>query len=119
MAFKRKLTEEPVVKEHFQGGAGHLDIYPILNGPDEMYHKGRVCSIMKLQPGCEIARHRHEGDGEVFYVLSGHGQYLLDGQYVPVEPGDVLFVDDGEEHAMRNDDDTEDLVCVAVVLYSK
>ena len=86
---------------------------------DLQYEKGLFVTMRQLQPGCEIGRHRHEGDGEVFYVLSGHGQYLLDGQYVPVEPGDVLFVDDGEEHAMRNDDDTEDLVCVAVVLYSK
>ena len=117
MAFKRKLPEQPIILEHFQGGAGHLEKYDILTGPDEMYQKGRVCAIMRLQPGCEIGRHRHKGDGEVYYILSGHGKYLLDGKLVDIEPGDVLFCEDGEEHQVVNDTD-EVLELLAVVLYS-
>ena len=83
-----------------------------------MYGKGRVCALMRLSPGHEVGRHRHEGDGEVFYILSGHGRYLLEGELVDVEAGDVLFVDDGEEHYMVNSG-TEDLEYFAVVLFSK
>ena len=118
MAFKRRLPEQPVVKENFWGGAGEMELFPILDGPDEMYHKGRVCALTRLKPGCEVGRHRHNGDGEVYYILSGHGKYLLDGELVDVVPGDVLFCDDGEEHQMINDSD-ENLEFFAVVLYSK
>ena len=118
MAFKRRLPETPIILEHFQGGAGELEKYDILSGPDEMYQKGRVCSIMKLKPGCEIGRHRHNGDGEVYYILSGKGKYLLDDELVEVEAGDVLFVDDGEEHYMVNTGEDQ-LKYLAIVLFSK
>lgn len=118
MAFKRRLPETPIFLEHFQGGAGELEKYDILNGPDEMYQKGRVCSVMRLKPGCEIGRHRHNGDGEVFYILSGKGKYLLNEELVDIVAGDVLFCDDGEEHQVINDTD-QDLCLLAVVLYSK
>ena len=116
MAFLRKIPENPIIMEHFKGGAGHIENYPILT-PDEMYGKGLVCAFMKLQPGCEVGRHRHDGDCEVFFFLSGKGSYLLDGEMVPVEAGDVAFVDDGEEHFLRNDGD-EVLEYLALVLYT-
>ena len=117
MAFKRKIQLEPTVLEHFKGGAGHVNKFDILSA-DEMYGKGRVCSIMSLEPGHEVGRHRHEGDGEVFYILSGKGKYLLGDELVDVEKGDVLFVDDGEEHYMVNTGD-ELLEYFALVLFSK
>lgn len=83
-----------------------------------MYGKGRVCAIMALEPGHEVGRHRHTGDGEVYYILSGVGKYLLDGELVGVEKGDVLFVDDGEEHYLVNTGEDK-LELLAVVLFSK
>ena len=69
-----------------------------------------------------MARNRHydlyEGDGEVFYILSGKGRYLLDGELVDVEAGDVLFVDDGEEHYMVNTGEDQ-LKYLAIVLFSE
>ena len=118
MAFKRKLPDTPNIKPHFWDGAGEVELYPILNGPEEMYQKGRVCSIIRLKPGCEIGKHQHVDDAEVFYILSGHGKYYLDGEYVDVEPGDVLFCDDGDWHGMINESE-EDLKLFAVVLYTK
>lgn len=117
MAFLRKIPENPDILEHFKDGAGHIEKFPILT-PDEMHGAGRVCAIMKLQPGCEVGRHRHEGDCEVFYFLSGKGSYLLGDELVPVEAGDIAFVDDGEEHFLRNDGD-EVLEYLALVLYTK
>ena len=117
MSFKRRLPAEPTILEHFKGGAGCLEKYDILT-PEEMYGKGRVCSVMTLQPGSEIGKHRHEGDCEVFLILSGTGKYLLDGAFVDAQPGDVLFADDGEEHCMVNDG-AEPLVFAAIVLYTK
>ena len=115
MAFKRRLPETPIILEHFQGGAGCVEKWDILRA-DEMYGKGRVCALMALAPGHEVGRHRHEGDGEVFYILSGSGKYLLNGELVEVVPGDILFCEDGEEHQVVNDTDA-DLTLLAIVLY--
>ena len=117
MSFCRKLKAEPNIVENFKGGNGCLKMNPILNGEDEMYGKGRVFSYIQLDKGCEIGRHTHEGDGETFLILKGHGKYLLDGQLIDVGPGDVLFNGDGEEHYMLNEND-EPLELVALVLYS-
>ena len=116
MAFKRKLPSEPTMLENFKGGAGAVRKFDIL-GADEMYGKGRVCSVMTLEQGCAIGRHRHEGDCEVFLILSGTGKYLLDGELVDVESGDVLFVDDGEEQDMVNES-ADPLVFLAIVLFT-
>ena len=117
MAFKRKIQSEPTLLEHFKGGEGCVQKWDILKA-DEMYGKGRVCALMALDPGHEVGRHRHEGDGEVFYILSGKGKYLLDGELVDVETGDVLFVDDGEEHYMVNTGEDQ-LKYLAIVLFSE
>ena len=116
MAFKRKIQAEPTLLENFKGGAGCVQKFDILRA-DEMYGKGRVCALMRLDPGHEVGRHRHEGDGEVFYILSGKGRYLLDGELVDVEQGDVLFVDDGEEHYLVNTGEGQ-LRYLAIVLFS-
>ena len=42
--------------------------------------------------------------------------YNDNGTPVPVGPGDVTFVDDGEGHSLKNTG-TEDLVSVALILY--
>ena len=70
MAFKRKLPTDPVVLENFKGGAGAVQKFDVLT-PEEMYNKGRVCSVMMLEPGSEVGKHRHEGDCEVYLILSG------------------------------------------------
>ena len=114
----RRSDEKTVDVRKMFDGAGEAVMHRILNGADEMYGKGRVCSILTLDPDCEIGRHKHEGDCEVFLILSGTGKYLLDGELVDVEPGDILFVDDGEEHYMLNDG-MEPLVYVAIVLFTK
>ncbi len=41
--------------------------------------------------------HTHETD-EVFLILQGKGVIPIDGQYVPVQAGDVVIVEPGEDH---------------------
>ena len=104
------------VKKMFDGD-GQVILAHILNGADEMYGKGRVFSIATLKPGCEIGWHIHRGDGETYCIVSGHGEYNDNGTIVPVGPGDVTFVDDGEGHSLKNTGEEEDLIAVALILY--
>lgn len=113
----RAIPEKPEILDHFQGGKGHLEAYPILNSIEEMQGKGRVFKHMVLQPGCEVGSHVHTGDCETVYVLKGTAHCKVDGQMREIGPGMVHFIADGEEHYMINDGD-EPLEFIALVLYT-
>lgn len=114
----RRNAERKVEIKQMFGGSGEAQLAHILNGAPEMYGKGRVFSVVTLRPGCEIGWHVHHGDGETYCILSGRGEYSDNGTPVEVAAGDVTFVDDGEGHSLRNLSDSEDLVAVALVLYT-
>ena len=46
--------------------------------------------------------HWHEDLDEVFYVLEGKIEFLLDGQWRPAVAGSTVFVPAGTVHAFRN-----------------
>ena len=98
------------------GGEGEGIFHRILNGPEEMYGKGRVFSLLHLEPGCEVGWHIHHGDGETYFILKGRGLYNDNGTEAEVGPGDVTFVDDGEGHALKCISE-EPLEAIALILY--
>ena len=112
----RKDAERITERKTIFGGEGQAFIRQILNGPEEMYGKGRVFSLLHLEPGCEVGWHIHHGDGETYFILRGRGLYNDNGQSAEVFPGDVTFVDDGEGHALRCISD-EPLEAIALILY--
>lgn len=112
----RRSEEKITESKKLFNGAGEAVMQKILNGADEMYGKGRVFNHLLLRPGCEVGWHVHHGDGETYYILKGHGSYNDNGTVVKVGPGDVTFVDDGEGHALINDED-EDMEAIALILY--
>ncbi|MFC3815144.1 cupin domain-containing protein [Lysobacter sp. GCM10012299] len=68
-----------------------------------------------LHPGATIGEHRNDKD-EIYYVLSGRGELLLDGQRREVGPGDAILTRDGSTHALAQRG-KEDLVII--VAYRK
>ena len=52
-------------------------------------------------PGSAFPRHRHPGE-EVIYVITGVVEYEIDGKWVTLKAGEVLFVPAGGIHAARN-----------------
>ena len=52
-------------------------------------------------PRSSFPRHKHPGE-EAIYVLFGTIDYEIDGKWVTVKAGDLLFVPDGVMHAARN-----------------
>lgn len=61
-------------------------------------------------PGTVLQDVRHETE-EVAYVVSGSGELRLEGETVPFERGDALFVPPGVWHAVANTG-SEDVVMV-------
>lgn len=112
----RRESERTVDLVEMFGGPGTVKMVRILENDAEMYDKGRVFRHIYLEPGCAVGNHVHKGDGETYYILKGQGEYNDNGRTVTVGPGDVTFVDAGEEHGLVNNGH-ETLEAIALILY--
>lgn len=65
-----------------------------------------------LHAGASIGEHRNDKD-EIYYVLSGRGELMLDGDYREVGAGDAILTRSGSTHGLRQRGD-EDLVIFVV-----
>ncbi len=97
-------------------GVGEITVRSLLNGPEELYEKGRVFAHSTLYPGSAIGYHVHKGESETYYILSGKGKLNDNGQERLLNPGDVAFTGDGEGHGLENIGD-EPLEFIALILY--
>jgi mannose-6-phosphate isomerase-like protein (cupin superfamily) len=55
-----------------------------------------------LDPGATIGEHTHKDDEEIYIILDGEGEMLIDGQPHPVGPGDMCYTKPGHSHALHN-----------------
>ncbi len=112
----RRQQEQAVEYKCIRSGIGDTCMRKLLSGEAEMYKKGRMFNHMTLLPGNSIGPHTHSGDNEIFYFLSGTGEYDDNGVAVRVGAGDVAVCNSGESHALKNDGD-EPLCFIALILY--
>lgn len=113
----RRANEcEVEYREHMRDGDGTVKLTSLISGPEELNNKGRLFSRITLEPGCSIGFHVHEKDAELFYILSGTGEYSDNGDIVTVTAGDVTICPTGTGHSMANKG-TETLEFVAVIVY--
>jgi lysophospholipase L1-like esterase/quercetin dioxygenase-like cupin family protein len=87
------------------GGAGKTSGYPFFANASDLTFAMRK---RVLHPGAGIGLHAHHSD-EAYYVISGHGVYILDGKTYPVAAGNALLTRAGSSHALQQSGD-EDLV---------
>jgi uncharacterized cupin superfamily protein len=65
---------------------------PLLGSP------GLGCTLTVIPPGRRAYPfHRHHVIHEMFYVLSGEGEYRLDGKTLPLRAGDLIAAPAGKE----------------------
>jgi mannose-6-phosphate isomerase-like protein (cupin superfamily) len=93
----------PQRKEHLQGGAGggfaRYLVPPKGQRPGSRF---RMIGRIALDPGAEVGSHPHEEDEELYVILSGEGLYEEDGLSERVGPGDMMLVERGHRHGIRN-----------------
>ena len=112
----RNSAREVSVAEHMYGGEGALTKKPIMD-PALMYGSSRMFIQGRLEAGSEIGWHIHKGDGEVYVILSGEGEFNDNGTLVTVSAGDVCWTADGEGHSLKALSD--ELEMIALVAYNK
>lgn len=98
----RKNKKIPIVsKEQLLGGAGVTDVQYLLSS-EELNDKGRLFASFSIEPGGSVGFHTHDGESEIFYIVSGKARYKDDISEYVIEPGDVTITSSGEGHSIEN-----------------
>jgi len=66
----------------------------------------RNCELfmeVEYPPGTGAGYHKHEGNGEIYYILEGTAHYCDDGEEFVLGPGDSAVCYDGHSHSIRNE----------------
>ena len=75
--------------------------------------KNLVVSSTTLRGLQSTRGHRHEGQEEVYYFVSGTGEMELNDKKFSVQGGDIVLVEDGVFHRVHNFSNTDlYFVCV-------
>lgn len=75
--------------------------------------KNLIVSSTDLKPLQSTRGHKHPGQEEVYFFVSGQGTMELDQETFPVSAGDVVLISDGAFHRVHNPNHTNlYFVCV-------
>jgi uncharacterized cupin superfamily protein len=99
------MIRKPLPECH--GGIGDLDWIEVLNTNDLPNRALKFIHDDRLPPGASVGNHQHESDEEYYYILTGEGQMILDGQTYEVGAGDITAVFPGGSHALKNTGKTD------------
>ncbi len=68
-----------------------------------LFHSDRfAAALIGFEPGQSVPPHSHEHKDEVFDVVSGEGEILVDGTWHPAPAGSTFYLPVGNVHALRN-----------------
>lgn len=59
-------------------------------------------ATVTLESGVTVSEHSHKDAHEVFQILSGTVEAIIDGKTCSLSEGDVLVIDPGEIHLFHN-----------------
>ncbi len=102
-----------VTVDKLRDGVGKTEIITLIEKED-MQGACRLFAHFTLKPGCSIGRHGHEGEEELYYIISGKGMVDDNGVKKIVQAGDATITPSGCFHAIENcgEDELEFLACV-------
>jgi mannose-6-phosphate isomerase-like protein (cupin superfamily) len=112
----RKMADmEKQVRREMRGGKGTVEIQHVFR-QEELKGKARLFARMTVAPGSSIGYHVHEGEEEIFYILSGSGLVVEQDVSTRVGPGDAVLTGAGG-HSIENQGDTPLELVAAILLY--
>ena len=101
------------VRENMRGGNGAAKLMALST---ELPGKMRLFSTIRLEPGCSIGYHVHEGEAEMFYFVEGTGRVQDDDKIIDVKAGDSMATFSGHGHSVENTGDVDLVLVAAIVL---
>jgi quercetin dioxygenase-like cupin family protein len=72
----------------------------ILTSVDKAENLGGMFGL--LVPGSQVPYHFHRKRESVILAISGKATEVIEGEEIPIEAGDVLFIPAGEKHTTIN-----------------
>ena len=103
-------------RENMKGGSGVVSVTDFVS-KDDLNQKGRLFGKIRLEPGVSIGYHVHEGESELFYIMSGTAVYNDNGKEYEVSAGDTTIVTSGNGHGISNRFDSP-VDLVALIVYN-
>jgi quercetin dioxygenase-like cupin family protein len=95
--------------------AQHAEWRPDKMGKCTLYESAHMLvGLNAFEAGQAHSLHAHAGMDKLYYVLEGAGEFLLDGQALPMSAGMLLVAPEGVPHGIRNNG-TARLLVMAVL----
>ena len=66
----------------------------------------RACKVVVAKKDCVVGEHYHKEKDEIFYLLNGNGEVILDGKAEKLNEGDVVFVSRNIKHSFALDNNS-------------
>ena len=79
----------------------------------DLDQKGCVLQIVVFKPGQDILKHYHQGMTETYIVLEGSGVVTINDTELILEKCDVLLIEKGDWHAIKNDGDEDFIIAIS------
>ena len=111
--------KKDVIGEKFDnkfGGDGSIFVETLNADNEELNGKGRVFAHTTILPGSSIGYHVHHGESEIYYILSGQGEFNDNGISVLIGAGDVTYTFPGMGHGIKNTGNTP-MEVIALILF--
>ena len=54
-----------------------------------------------LEPGARIGEHTHNGSEEIYFIVEGLGEIVIDGISYPVKEGDAILTKNKSSHSFK------------------
>ncbi|MET9397804.1 cupin domain-containing protein [Kitasatospora sp. NPDC002965] len=83
-------------------GAPGLTYWKALAGRQHLEAEVEAIEVARIPPGGLSGEHRHTRTEEIYFILRGHGEFLVDGEPRPARPGSLLLTGIGTVHGLRN-----------------
>lgn len=105
MRWKQNETEDTIYAPGVHDGDGVVTSRSFFRGSSRL---PVTIAVWELPPGASEGSHVHEGDDaleEFYYFMEGRGVMWMDGEEVPVGPGDAVLAPPGVDHGFRSTGD--------------
>ena len=113
---RKKAEMEKEVREHMRDGKGSVEILHVFR-QKELHGKVRLIARLRLVKGSSIGYHLHEGEEEIFYILSGTGEVTEGSSTSAVGPGDAVLTSSGAGHSIENMGEEPLDILATILLY--
>lgn len=111
-----KAVEGFTEYENRRGGKGIIRMFNVMG--DIVFEDVNWLGIVELDPGSSIGIHTHEGEGELYHILEGHGKFSDNGKDEKVGPGSFCLIEPGQSHGLINTSNEDKMVLLACVYKS-